>query len=380
MTSITIANAIRLVLRPAALLLGAALCTAHAAPVKIAFLTTDPAGTHPFWNRTIAVMEAAAEDLGVDLIVSYSKSNTYSNRKDAIAMLERTRPDYFLTGYWPGSTEHVLAKTAELGVNVIVFNSGAMGDQQADVGPPRGRYRHWLGQLTPDDRQAGYDLADALITRARAATGGKVQIVGVGGIGNSTSDLERRLGLEQRVEQDADAVLDRFLYAEWSQSVARETLTDILEPDTPVSVLWCASDAMALGALEAARAVNKKPGRDIFIGGIGGLEKTAEAVAAGDMQITLGGHFLEGAWALILAHDHHRGHDFADDLGVDFHSRYTPVTAANAKDYLATIADADWSKVDFRRFSKVHNPDLQTYRWPLDAVFAQLKAARKKGD
>jgi hypothetical protein len=100
-------------------------------------------------------------------------------------------------------------------------------------------------------------------------------------------------------------------------------------------------------------------------------------VAAGDTEITLGGHFLEGAWSLILLHDHHHGHDFAEDLGEDIQTRLEPITAADAGAYLEILTDPDWRAVDFKQFSKVHNPELTTYRWPLNAVFEQLRESQR---
>src|SRR5690606_34879675 len=76
------------------------IATAQPAP-KVTFLVHDPPGVSPFWTQTIDIMKAAAEDLKIDLRFAYSRSNSYSLKKDGLAALNATdKPDYFLSGYW----------------------------------------------------------------------------------------------------------------------------------------------------------------------------------------------------------------------------------------------------------------------------------------
>jgi ABC-type sugar transport system substrate-binding protein len=355
-----------------------ALClpgTAGAAAMKVAFLAPDPAGASPHWDRAVELMQAAAEDLQIDLEVVYSKTNTYTNRKRGLALLtDDEKPDYFVTGYWSGATETLLKHAERLGVRSFVVTSGVVPDDRKTVGTPRGKYRQWLGQMTPDDRQGGYQLGERLIERARqTGVDETVHVVGLGGYGDAAVELERREGLEQSVADGDDVVLDDFMFAEWSQATAYRSLKKVLGRDAPVSVVWSASDNMALGAVQAVRDAGKQPGKDVFIGGFNWSVEGIEAVQAGEMEATLGGHFLQGAWALVLLYDYHHEHDFADDLGVEFQTPLKAVTRTNADDYRAIISDADWSAVDFKQFSKVHNPDLKTYRWPLDEILEQLQ-------
>jgi ABC-type sugar transport system substrate-binding protein len=368
----------------AAAILGGALatmffCGATAAQPRIAFLAPDQPGENPFWTRTIEEMRAAADDLDVELEIAYSKGNTYSNRKDGMAMLTGDdKPDYFLTGYWPGSTDFLIKQSEEHEVNIFVFNSGVSEADRDAVGTPRGKHPRWIGQMTPDDRHAGYELADILVGRARAALGADeaVRAFGLGGGGNAESDRKQRDGLEQRLNEDPKAVLERFVFADWSRDTAYNSLLEVLDPGTPVSVIWSGGDGMALGGVKASLELDKTPGKDIFIGGIGWGTPAIESVVDGNIEALLGGHFLEGAWALVLLHDYHNGYDFADDLGVEFQTRVRAITADNARAYLDKVTGpGGWSAVDFRRFSKEHNPELRKYEWPLEDALEQLETA-----
>lgn len=345
----------------------------NATTMKVAFLAPDPEGSSPHWDRIVQLMRAAAEDLQIELQVAYSKTNTYSNRKDGLALISGAeKPDYFISGYWSGATASLLAHAERVGVRSFFISSAVVPEDREALGRPREKYRHWLGQMTPDEHRGGYDLAERLVSRA-GRNADTVHVIALEGFGDTSADVERSGGMKAYLAEQSGVVLDQTLLAEWSRETARASLAEVLNPGSPVSVIWSAADTMALGAVEAARAAGKTPGKDIFIGGFDWSLEGVKAVSAGDMEVTLGGHFLEGAWALVLLHDYHHGRDFASDLGVEFRTPLEPLTADDAQAYLDIMVDKDWSEVDFRRFSKVHNPGLERYQWPLKQVFAQLR-------
>ena len=46
----------------------------------------------------------------------------------------------------------------------------------------------------------------------------------------------------------------------------------------------------------------------------------------GDQHVSIGGHFMEGAWAVVLIYDYLKGSDFAE-LNLSWRSSMTSVTA-----------------------------------------------------
>jgi ABC-type sugar transport system substrate-binding protein len=322
-------------------------------------------------------MKAAAEDLDIDLRLVYSKSNSYSLKKDGLAALNGPdKPDYFITGYWNASTQHHLERAEQLGIRTFVFNSGVAPEERDAVGLPREKYKLWIGQMTPDELLGGYTLADILIDQAKAAgrtDAGKVHVVGLGGWGNKNeTEEDRYAGLKKRINEQNDAVLDQFVLTGWVQSTAYNELLNILKQSPKTGVVWSASDVMALGAVEAVKAAGKTPGHDVLIGGIDWSREGIDAVAAGDMAITMGSHYLEGAKALILVHDYHYGLDFAEESGVVMHTQLKPITGGNAAEYRDKLSNLDWRKIDFKRFSKKYNPELKSYDFTLDQLLDAL--------
>lgn len=355
-----------------ALLPWLSLAVAQPAP-KVTLFVPDLQGTSWFWEQTIKIMRAAAEDLDVDLTVAYSHSNSYSLKKDGLkALNERGKADFFLTGYWPASTQFHLQRAEQLGIRSFIFNSGVSSDERAEAGRPRGKYKYWIGQSIPDDRQAGYLLADMLIKKAKAAgktDGGKVHLIALAGWGED----ERSAGLMKRIKENSDAVLDELILTGWSKDTAYREMTEKLKLHPTVTVVWNEGDPMALGAIKAAEDLGRAPGKDIFIGGFNWSPDIIQAIIDGKMLVTLGGHFLEGTKALLLVHDYYYGIDFADNPGLETLTQLQSITQDNAQEYLEALQNLDWREIDFRHFSKKYNTKLKTYDLSLDALLADLK-------
>lgn len=348
-------------------------------PPKVAFLVPNPPNEQPFWTQVTKMMKAVAEDLNIDLQVAYSKAGSYNHKKDGLALLNsQPPPDYFLTLYLIEATKHHLERAEQLNISTFIFNAGVTPEDRAEIGRPRGKYPHWLGQMVPEDRKAGYLLADTLIAKAKAAgktdDRGKVHLINVGAFGASI-DESREEGLNERLDEQDDALVKKTILTGWSAVTAyRETL-ETLKQQPDIGAIWCVSDATALGAVKAVKESGKTPGRDIFIGGIDWSREGLNAVAAGDLTVSVGGHFLEGARALILIHDYHYGIDFADESGVEMKTAMQPITADNVRDYQDMLNNPDWRKVDFKQFSRKYNPGAKVEALSLHSLLQNLSQA-----
>ena len=108
----------------------------------------------------------------------------------------------------------------------------------------------------------------------------------------------------------------------------------------------------------------------MLIGGLNWSQDAVTAVLDGDMVVTHGGHFLLGAWAMVVLRDLHDGRDFAEEnvrLQVPMGAIDLPVARR-----FPEIGKVDWRKVDFAKFSKTRNPAVKSYEFTPDAVLAQL--------
>ncbi|MFY0582526.1 substrate-binding domain-containing protein [Cystobacter fuscus] len=218
--------------------------------------------------------------------------------------------------------------------------------------------------MVPDDVGAGERLVrmlvDAAHARGRSSPEGPVRLIAIEGQLGDTSAKQRRLGLRQALSGAKDVeLLQGVTAARRREESQRKTLL-LLRRYPELQAVWAANDDLALGAARALEEAGRHPGEDVLVGGIDWTPEALEAVREGRLVTSLGGHFLEGAWALVLLYDHHRGRDFASER-LDWRTAFLPATRANAAGYLEVLARPDWEAFDFRAFSKAANPRLRHY-------------------
>jgi hypothetical protein len=172
------------------------------------------------------------------------------------------------------------------------------------------------------------------------------------------------------VSERDDALLLQVVSADWSFEEAARKTPLLLRRYPEATVIWTASDAMALGALDSLEPLGREPGTDILVGGANWEPLALDAVRRGELVATVDGHFLEGAWVMVLLHDHHHGLDFARER-VEWRSEMLLINRENQARCLAFLEDSrKWETVDFRAFSKAENPGLSRYTFSFEALLA----------
>ena len=94
------------------------------------------------------------------------------------------------------------------------------------------------------------------------------------------------------------------------------------------------------------------------------------AIKADRMHVSVGGHFLDGAWAAVLLYDYLHDVDFTHEA-LQFESPMVAVTRTNA-DNFAPFLTMDSQSLDFSLFSKSKNPSLNLYQFDLHSVAARF--------
>ena len=343
--------------------------------MSVTFLDAGERGS-AFWAACAGTVSAAAEDLGVRLTllpVPHWPGERLARLKRHLEGPER--PDYLILTIHKGIRAAELEMAEAAGVRTFVVNAGLLPADSLRLGGPRERLHTWIGQMLPDEEEAGAQLARQLLAAARAGGPHRQGAIAVAGLGGRESDLpaqQRKAGLLRVLSEDPMTDLTQVVPAHYDATVAAEKAPRLLRRYPRLSVLWAANDRMALGAVRALQAQGRRPGRDVFVGGIDWDPEALEAVRRGELVTTLGGHFLDPAWALVLLYDYHHGRDFAGEQ-VDWRTRLLPATRANLDAVTRLVGDRDWSRFDFRAFSKVCTPSLQKYAFSVEALLAQSR-------
>ena len=349
----------------------------------IAPMTADASGAadyssaNEFWSLTSKFMIASVEDLDIELKI-YCYGRNRFKMVDAVKQIASGKDGKFDAVLFY-NFHNVGVKTIKIldQVKIPAFTFVTNFSQHPEMGKPREKYKYWIGQMIPDDQHAGELLATKLIEAYQNQKGHlPTQIVALGGEYAHTSDIDRRNGLENALKNYPQLKLNQYIHAFWKRQTANNQYPIIRQRYPETKIFWAANDAMALGIYERINQEKLMPGKDIIFGGIDWLGEAIDLIRQGKMNVSVGGHFLQGAFSLVLLHDYALGKDFAEENGVTFEMKMYYLTRTNIKEFenLASKMTLEniREKIDFRKYSRVHNPEVKKYPFSIKELLKQL--------
>jgi ABC-type sugar transport system substrate-binding protein len=357
-----------------ALCLTVLLCGSVARAQSVAFINPGKSG-EIYWVTATQGMQAAAHSLGMTFEVQYAQREPLKTLEIAREMVARPagkRPEYIVVTDDYSVADRLLAIIDPAGVKTFLAYSSIPVDQRGGIGSPRGKYKGWLGSLEPQAEDAGYLTARALIERGKREKAfgpdGKLHMLAIAGDRSTPSSINRNQGMRRAVAEAPMVVLEEEVYAAWARENAAQQAESLYRRYPEVKLVWAGNDLMAFGAMAAWEKRGGKPGVDAWFSGVNTSTEALEAVKSGRLTSLAGGHFITGAWALVMIYDYHHGRDFADEgleLRRPMFAEFTPLLADR---YIERFSGG-FDGVDFSRYSKVKNPKLRRYNFG----FAQLE-------
>jgi ABC-type sugar transport system substrate-binding protein len=327
-----------------------------------------------YWVTASQGMEAAARSLGMNFEVQYAQREplkTLEIARELAARPASKRPEYVVITDDYAVADQLLKIIDPAGVKTFLAYSSIPADQRGGTGSPRGKYKGWLGSLEPRAEDAGYLTARALIERGKRekafAPDGKLHMLAIAGDRSTPSSINRNQGMRRAVAEAPMVVLEQEVYAAWNRELAAQHADSLYRRYPDVKLIWAGNDLMAFGAMTAWEKRGGKPGVDAWFSGINTSTEALEAIKSGRLTSLAGGHFITGAWSLVMIYDYHHGRDFADEgleLRRPMFAEFTPQLADRYIERFGSGFDG----VDFSRYSKVRNPKLKRYNFG----FAQL--------
>jgi ribose transport system substrate-binding protein len=151
-----------------------------------------------------------------------------------------------------------------------------------DIQPGLGDYTNWAAHITFNGVNNGYDIAKIMFDEM----GGVGNIVALQGVLDNQAAITRFQGLEKALEEYPDIVLLEDQTAGWSATEAQAiTETWLAEYGDDIQGIWAGNDNMALGAIEALRAVGKAG--TVPTVGVDAIPDALTAIEAGEMLATV---------------------------------------------------------------------------------------------
>ncbi|QNM98766.1 ABC transporter substrate-binding protein [Chitinimonas koreensis] len=336
-------------------------------PPRLVFINP---GLHDesFWVTYAGLMEGAAHQLGWRLETRYAERDhlkMVALAQEALAA-ER-KPDYLLIVNEKPVMVPVLLAAERAGVDVLLLSVGLNPQEQAIAGQPRTRFRHWIGTILPDNRQAGYLVARAVLAE-RPTAAAPARLAVLRGVRATRADADRHLGLRRYLAEQGRAGIAYSFDANWRRDDARRQLGRLLGFDAAIDAVWAANDQMALGAADAlsGRVADGPAGRpsDVPVSGVLSSREGVEALAAGRLHTMPGGHLALGACAVLMLDDYRKGRDFARGGERGGQAEVTvpifePVDRAGAASWLRLFDPAQWSRLPYARWRPARAGDYR---------------------
>ncbi|MBZ4682840.1 MAG: hypothetical protein PWP46_1107 [Fusobacteriaceae bacterium] len=238
---------------------------------------------------------------------------------------------------------------------IFIMNSGII--DKTDVGIPGEKYKYWIGEMTPDDEEAGYLLMDYLYKKFSEDNKTSPKILAINGISIDFAAIEREKGLK-RYQREKGIDILQIVNADWVPAIAKAKFLYLSKNRYDnIDIVWCASDGMGIGVVDAIEENNL----DIkYVGGVDWSFEGLNAVKNNRLTATVGGHFMEGAWVVAIIFDYIKG--IKDETPV-YKSKMYLINKENYNEYMKKIDRKYWDTIDFRKYSKYYNKKLKKYNF-----------------
>lgn len=334
---------------------------------RVAFINP---GLHDetYWVSAGEAMQQAARSLGQTFEQQFAERDPVRALQLARELAARPparRPDYVVVANEKGVLVESARILAAAGIKTFAAFSGLL-PQERQAWAPREGLPLLIGSLEPHAEEAGYLTARSLIEQGRRrrlqAPDGKLHLIAIAGDRSTPVSIARTEGMRRAVAEQPDVVLDRVGFGDFRKELAAEVATELLSAYPTARLLWAGSDQMAFGAMASARQLQREPGRQLLFSAINTSPEAMQARIRGELSALAGGHFLCGAWALVMIHDHYRGRDFKDLGLVQQQGMFMLFSKQDAGRYLARHGKG-LAELDFRRYSRVLHPAQARYRF-----------------
>ena len=315
-----------------------------------------------FWDRLANFAEAAADDIGLELDI-YLAEGSADQMLNQVRQASENGVDAIIFMEYKGIGELILKIAEQHQIPALLYNTGL--DNTGLL--PRVHYKKWLGSIVPDDRKAGMRLAMHLLEKAENLSPPPFQILAYTGAQEARSHSRRVEGMKAIVDAREDVFLVDTIPSIRKPEQAAPFFEQALKQHPEINIVWSISDMMALAAAESY--LENVSNKSIVFGGIDWNPKGIKAVETEKIDIDIGGHFFDGAQAVVMIYDYLNGKDFAESQLV-FDSNMVAINVKNSVNLQGIMSDP--SVIDYRELSKAHNKQLKQYRFDLDAIAASL--------
>jgi len=341
--------------------------------IEVTFINPSFKGS-PFWQEVSDIANVAASDLNISLKIIYSGGHRLLQKEQIDKLItQENKPDYVIFLPYDGTALATFNKLEQAKLPFVTLERSLFHDLQIKLGTPGETFNYWLAEIYHDNKKAGALLAKALIKASNTKFPSKdsINVAGISGDISGHSN-ERNAGLIATLAQSADFSLTQIVNARWERKQAGQVFIGLLRRYRDIQVVWSASDTMGLGVADIAATQGKTLNHDLFVGGFDWTAQALQAIKNNRYTASVGGHFMQTAWALVKIYDHHQGKLVLTKTTSEAIYQLNLIDRHNIDDYQVLLNNPNWDKVDFHKFSLIHQPQLSHYQFDFSIILTEL--------
>lgn len=308
------------------MLLVAVLLLALCATVSLAEGTTYKIGfsqcvmNHPFRIAMVDSVKQAAKDYDdVELIVVEGDGDVQTEITNIESLIQQGCDAIIISSLSGTAIYPAYQEVFEAGIPLVIAASGN-ADESEDA------YNYYNTFVSTDEVQMGVAAADY----ANDFLGGEGNVVMIRGVVESTNSLNRYNGWNSKIGEYPGLHVIVEQAADWLRLDANEVMTNILQANADIDLVYCENDEMALGCLEAIEDAGRED--EIIIISMDAQQDACEEVAKGGcFKLTIS-NSSDCHEALAAAYTLAKG----GEVDKRIYLTYDCVTFEIAEDYIAS--------------------------------------------
>jgi ABC-type sugar transport system substrate-binding protein len=211
---------------------------------------------------------------GVQLVVTDAQGQTAKQVSDVEDLIAR-RVDIILLA--PREFEGLapaLQAASRAKIPVILVDRAASGTAGTD----------YITLLASNFIEQGQRAAEWLAT----ATNGQAQIVELSGTPGASVAADRAKGFRDGIAKHPGMTILASQTGNFSRAQGERVMQNIAQSlGTRITAVYAHNDEMALGAIQALKAVGRKPGQDVIVVSVDGQRAALDAIIAGELGATV---------------------------------------------------------------------------------------------
>jgi galactofuranose transport system substrate-binding protein len=218
-------------------------------------------------------MRNAAEENGVELIVTDAQSNTPKQVSDIQDMVAQGVDVLFIPPREEQGLEPALQSAREVGVPVFLVDREANAEICED----------YIGFMGSNFIQQGERTAEWLVQ----ATNGKAKIAELQGTVGASVTADRGEGFKSVIDENSGMEIIASQSGNFNRAEGQNVMEQILGGNPDLDAVYAHNDEMAIGAIQALKDAGRKPGEDVTVVSVDGTRDALQAIIDGDLGATV---------------------------------------------------------------------------------------------